>query len=73
MIDEDLAEYQHKVGLLNIRFAVRHYVSARDRSKGEQLYRELMQQCDVLARGLSLRAQKTPHERKENVPACPDG
>jgi hypothetical protein len=73
MIDEDLAEYQHKVGLLNVRFAVRHYVSARDREKGKQLYRELQQQCDALARGLGLRAQKPPHGHKENVLPRPDG
>lgn len=72
MIDEDLAEYQHKTGLLNIRYAVRYCLRVGDRERGEQLLRELSQQCDELTRGLGLsRPRKRRRVGEENIPARP--
>jgi hypothetical protein len=71
-IDEDLAEYQHKTGLLNIRYAVRYCLRARDGERGEQLLRELSQQCDELSRGLGLsKSKRVRRAVKENIPARP--
>jgi plasmid stabilization system protein ParE len=71
-IDEDLAEYQHKTGLLNIRHAVRYCLRAKDLARGEQLLRELSQQCDELTRGLGLGKPRTRRRMgEENVSARP--
>ena len=72
MIDEDLAEYQHKIGLLNIRYAVRYCLKSGDRDRGEQLLRELAQQCDELTRGLGLnKSRRARRIGEENIPARP--
>lgn len=72
MIDEELAEYQHKTGLLNIRYAVRYCLKAGDRERGGQLLRELSQQCDELTRGLGLsKSRKSRRAGEENIPVRP--
>lgn len=70
--DEDLAEYQHKTGLLNVRYAIRYCLKAGDRERGGQLLRELTQQCDELARGLGLSSARKPRRTgEENLHARP--